>query len=504
MQIRENFIFVWNSSICDMLEKRAIQSPKSSRLLAIPCFPYAFFIHAISPFVSIYANGQAIKDINKQLRDPNLNDNEKQFDLESVRKMRLVSLIKSIGYAFIFPLYALVSAIKIAVQIIFNPRSAAQMNHPKQKILLEERLLADKKKARIAPNQNRDNREYLQIDLQQDASSTQNEGNIDNLDSSIISIPQKEDENNGYIMPNIHKKTDDVTDQNGELAIESKKEAQLQDIDLLEENRDDLDSGTTLPLQEDKEQREDVNNEDVRSNIHKKTDDVTDQNDELAIEAEPENRDLEEQREKKLNQLNLICTSAMKVNNCKPAPTLGALREIEKIINNINNYNTLASYNVEGAFLLQQKCQYTLAALPFVSSQYCEHEKEEKFISWNLDKTWHVLEQDQAAPYKARENQEKEKFIFWNNMLQKWYPLEKDQINAPQTTTEQLAMIHGYINNFYLPAKKILDDLKSKDNSEKTKNAADKAWEEFEMIHIKDIRYAQFKMQVCFNKHFQD
>ncbi|MGR3951675.1 MAG: hypothetical protein QRY74_01970 [Chlamydia sp.] len=371
--------------------------------------------------------------------------------------MRLVSLIKSIGYASISPLYALVSAIKIAVQIIFNPRSAAQINHPKQKILLEERLLADKKRARIAPNQNRDNREHLQIEQQQDGSSTQNE---DNLDSSIIPIPQKEDENNGYIiMPNIHKKTDDVTDQNGERAIESKQEAQLQDIDLLEGNR------TTLNLYENKDN--------VISNIYK-NDGVTDQNDELATESENESRDIEKQREEKLKQLYLIYENAMKATGCKPAPIEAAKHQIEKLIKNICDGEMLASYNVHGAFLLQEKCQYKLA-----TPSYAYHNSNS-------------------------ENEEK-KFIFWNNMLQKWYPLKKDYINSHKETTDQLAMIDGYINNFYLPAKKTLDDLlKSSDNGEKAKNAANQAWKEFTEIDIKKIKNSQFKMNECFNKYFQN
>ncbi len=152
--------------MCNVLEKAAISNPKSARLLAIPFLPYAFFVKAISPFISIYSNIQDIRSIHKQTLDAALDDNKRIF-LEAVKRERKISLIKSIGCASISPLYALISAIIFIVQIIMDPLSAARTNHPAHIALLDNFSGGVRAAVKLITNKNEHDHNQLQQELQQ-------------------------------------------------------------------------------------------------------------------------------------------------------------------------------------------------------------------------------------------------------------------------------------------------------------------------------------------------
>ncbi len=151
--------------IYNALDKASISNLKGARLLTIPFVPYVFFVKMISPFTSIYSNIQDIRTINRQLFDTDLDD-ELRSDLEAVKKVRQISLIKSSVCALIFPLYALISAIKFAVQIILNPRLAARSNSPLHRAYLEEISFIERKWAKRITDNNKHDTDLLQQELQ--------------------------------------------------------------------------------------------------------------------------------------------------------------------------------------------------------------------------------------------------------------------------------------------------------------------------------------------------
>ncbi|MGR3952099.1 MAG: hypothetical protein QRY74_04285 [Chlamydia sp.] len=151
--------------IYNALDKASISNLKGARLLAIPFVPYVFFVKMISPFTSIYSNIQDIRTINRQLFDTDLDD-ELRSDLEAEKKVRQISLIKSTVCALIFPLYALISAIKFAVQIILNPRFAARSNSPLHRAYLEEISFVERKWAKSITEYSGQDPDLLQQELQ--------------------------------------------------------------------------------------------------------------------------------------------------------------------------------------------------------------------------------------------------------------------------------------------------------------------------------------------------
>ncbi len=175
MSIRINGLSQW---MFNTLEKAAISNPKSARLFAIPFLPYAFFLKAISPFISIYSNIQDIiainreslnDDLNDDLNDylnVDLNDDDKRFCIETIKKEFKISLIKSIGCAIIFPLYALVSAIIFIAQIIVNPFSAARTNHPVHIALFKDLSCIDRSLRKLITKKHEHNQDELQKELQ--------------------------------------------------------------------------------------------------------------------------------------------------------------------------------------------------------------------------------------------------------------------------------------------------------------------------------------------------
>ncbi|MGR3951783.1 MAG: hypothetical protein QRY74_02545 [Chlamydia sp.] len=137
MAFRTDFIYRWNSNICNNLEKAAIDSPKMARFRAAPLFAYALFEKAVSPFVSLCRDYQKIKALKEELANTSL-EAERRSDLELTKRIVSISMIKNIGCILTLPLYILIRAVYFVAQIVINPLTAAKRGHPSYAALLEE------------------------------------------------------------------------------------------------------------------------------------------------------------------------------------------------------------------------------------------------------------------------------------------------------------------------------------------------------------------------------